>query len=150
MGRPQAPTNYSRSPPGKCLTWRRHADGKSCLASLPRSNNCVPVRFPPAWDGEVLARHKARSRNNLPVVRVLLSNGFSKFRQRELCGAMSKQTKRSPDRLDWDIRAADALELARLMPPGPERNEALKLASLLRCTADARGLIFAKRGRPRK
>jgi hypothetical protein len=56
----------------------------------------------------------------------------------------------SSDRLDWDIRAADALELARMMPPGLERNEALKLASLLRCTADARGLIFAKRGRPRK
>jgi hypothetical protein len=52
---------------------------------------------------------------------------------------MSKETQRSPDRLDWDIRAADALELARLIPPGPERNEALKLASLLRCTADARG-----------
>jgi hypothetical protein len=58
---------------------------------------------------------------------------------------MSKETQRSPDRLDWDNLAADALELARLMPPGPERNEALKLASLLRCTADARGLIFAKR-----
>jgi hypothetical protein len=59
---------------------------------------------------------------------------------------LSKETRRSPDRL----RAADALELARLMAPGPERSEALKLASLLRCTADARGLIFAKRGRPRK
>jgi hypothetical protein len=56
---------------------------------------------------------------------------------------LSKETPRSPDRLDWDTRAADALELARLMA-------ALKLASLLRCTADARGLIFAKRGRPRK
>jgi hypothetical protein len=63
---------------------------------------------------------------------------------------LSKQARRSPDRLDWDTRAADALELARLMAPGPERSEALKLASLLRCTADARGLIFAKRGRPRK
>ena len=83
-------------------------------------------------------------------MRVLLAEDFNKSRQRELCGAMSKETKRSPDRLDWDIRAADALELARLMPPGLERNEALKLASLLRCTADARGLIFAKRGRPRK
>jgi hypothetical protein len=29
-------------------------------------------------------------------------------------------------------------------------SEALKLASLLRCTADERGLIFATRGRPRK
>ena len=63
---------------------------------------------------------------------------------------LSKETRRTPDRLDWDTRAADALELARLMAPGPERSEALKLASLLRCTADARGLIFAKRGRPRK
>jgi hypothetical protein len=63
---------------------------------------------------------------------------------------MSNETPRLPARLDWDSLAADALELARLMPPGPERNEALKLASQLRCTADARGLVFAKRGRPRK
>ena len=63
---------------------------------------------------------------------------------------LSRETRHSPDRLDWDTRAADALELARLMAPGPERSEALKLASLLRRIADARGLIFAKRGRPRK
>jgi hypothetical protein len=63
---------------------------------------------------------------------------------------VSKESKRSPDRLDWDVLAAGALELARLMRPGPERNEALKLASALRCFADARGLTFAKRGRPRK
>jgi hypothetical protein len=63
---------------------------------------------------------------------------------------MSMETQRLPDRLEWDNLAADALELARLIPPGPERNEALKMASQLRCTADARGLIFAKRGRPRK
>jgi hypothetical protein len=63
---------------------------------------------------------------------------------------MNKEAQRSPDRIDSDILAADALERARLMPPGPERNEALKLASLLRCTADSRGLTFAKRGRPPK
>jgi hypothetical protein len=63
---------------------------------------------------------------------------------------MSEETQRLLGRLDWDNLAADALELARIMPPGPKRNEALKLASKLRCTADARGLIFAKRGRPRK
>lgn len=63
---------------------------------------------------------------------------------------MSKETQRSTARFDWDTRAADALEQARLMPPGPERNEALKLASLLRCGADERGLVFPKRGRPRK
>lgn len=65
---------------------------------------------------------------------------------------MSKATQRSSDRdrLDRDVVAADALELARQMAPGPERNEALKLASLLRCTADEQGVVFAKRGRPRK
>jgi hypothetical protein len=60
------------------------------------------------------------------------------------------ETPHLPDRRDWDKLAADALELARLMPPGPERSEALKLVSQLRCTADARGLTFAKRGRPRR
>ena len=65
---------------------------------------------------------------------------------------MSKETQRSSDRdrLDWDVAAADALELARQMAPGPERNGALKLASSLRVNADERGVVFAKRGRPRK
>ena len=63
---------------------------------------------------------------------------------------IGKENQRLSGGLDWDSLAAEALELARLMPPGPERNEALKLASQLRCTADASGLIFAKRGRPRK
>lgn len=63
---------------------------------------------------------------------------------------MSKESQRLSDQFDWDAAAADALEQARLMSPGPERNEALKLASSLRCTADERGVVFAKRGRPRK
>jgi hypothetical protein len=63
---------------------------------------------------------------------------------------MSEKSQRVSDRIDQEIRAADALEKARLLPPGPQRNEALKLASLLRCTADSQGLVFAKRGRPRK
>jgi hypothetical protein len=54
------------------------------------------------------------------------------------------------DRLDQDVAAADALELARRMAPGPERNEALKLAGALRRSADEHGVVFAKRGRPRK
>jgi hypothetical protein len=54
------------------------------------------------------------------------------------------------ERIDREIRAADALERARLLPPGAARNEALKLAGLLRSTADSQGLVFAKRGRPRK
>lgn len=63
---------------------------------------------------------------------------------------MSEDIRRSPDRLDWDNLAADALELARQVPPGHERNEALKLAGLLRRAADARGVVFPKRGRPPK
>jgi hypothetical protein len=65
---------------------------------------------------------------------------------------MSKETQRSSerDRLDCDDAAADALELARQMAPGPERNEALKAAGALRRSADEHGVVFAKRGRPRK
>jgi hypothetical protein len=63
---------------------------------------------------------------------------------------MDNETQRSTERYDWGTLAVDALELARLLPPGPERDEALKLASLLRRTADASGLVFAKRGRPPK
>jgi hypothetical protein len=70
--------------------------------------------------------------------------------KQELWGAMDNETQRSTGRYDWGTLAVDALELARLMPPGLERNEALKLASLLRCAADARGLIVPKRGRPPK
>ena len=65
---------------------------------------------------------------------------------------MSKDSQRSfeRDRLDRDVAAADALEQARQMAPGPERNEALKQAGALRHSADQRGVVFAKRGRPRK
>ena len=65
---------------------------------------------------------------------------------------MSKDSQRSSerDRLDRDEVAADALELARQMALGPERNEALKQAGALRRSADERGVVFAKRGRPRK
>jgi hypothetical protein len=63
---------------------------------------------------------------------------------------MENKAQRSTGRYDWNILAVDALELARLIPPSLERYEALKLASLIRRAADARGLVFAKRGRPRK
>ena len=56
----------------------------------------------------------------------------------------------SGDNRHQDARAMDALEEAREMPPGAPRTEALKKAGLLRRTADSQGLIFAKRGRPRK
>lgn len=39
-------------------------------------------------------------------------------------------------RLDWDVKAADAIEAARNMPPGAERNDAMKKAGLMRRMAD--------------
>jgi hypothetical protein len=59
----------------------------------------------------------------------------------------SKQTMRAPDILG-DAAADEALEAARTMSPGPERNAALKKAEFLRHAADSYGVIFAKRGRP--
>jgi hypothetical protein len=52
--------------------------------------------------------------------------------------------------LDLDERAQAALEEARAMPPGPEKTAALRKAGQLRNVADACGIMFAKRGRPRK
>jgi hypothetical protein len=63
---------------------------------------------------------------------------------------MRRERRRSLERFDWDQRATEALEFARLLPPGRLRNDALKAASLLRCRADNFGITFAKRGRPRK
>ena len=57
-----------------------------------------------------------------------------------------------PPTVDYDLNAQadEALEAARAMPHGPERVEALKRAGLLRKAADARGIAFARPGRPRK
>jgi len=58
--------------------------------------------------------------------------------------------KASPASRPRDAVAADALQDARDMPAGVQRADALKQAGLLRRVADGHGLIFAKRGRPRK
>jgi hypothetical protein len=55
-----------------------------------------------------------------------------------------------PPKRNLDAEADEALEVARSMPSGPEKTEALKKAGLLRKAADAQGISFAKRGRPRK
>jgi hypothetical protein len=54
------------------------------------------------------------------------------------------------DTIDRDECAKEALEDARGLPKGPERSEALRNASKLRIAADATGIFFKKRGRPRK
>lgn len=63
---------------------------------------------------------------------------------------MSQRTRQSPDVYDLDANAVAALEEARDMAPRPGRTEAMKKAGILRNAADARGLFFAKRGRPAK
>ena len=63
---------------------------------------------------------------------------------------MAEDKRESRNQLDLDAEASAALERARLMPPGPERTEAMKRAGILRNAADLQGVFFAKRGRPAK
>lgn len=66
-------------------------------------------------------------------------------------GARELGDKRVLDaKRELDAKADEALSAARSMPAGPEKNEAMKLAGLLRREADAWGISFAKRGRPPK
>jgi hypothetical protein len=58
--------------------------------------------------------------------------------------------ERSPDRHGWFARAAEALEQARKMKPGPERNDALKKAGQLQSAADMMGYLKSKELRPPK
>jgi len=61
-----------------------------------------------------------------------------------------KRVQPSTDVSDGDAKAIEALEAARLVPPGKEKSEALKKAGMLRNAADIQGPFFAKRGRPPK
>jgi hypothetical protein len=59
-----------------------------------------------------------------------------------------KRVNPSSYALDLYAKATEALERARLMPPGQEKTEALKKAGILRNAADIRGLFIMRRGRP--
>jgi hypothetical protein len=61
-----------------------------------------------------------------------------------------KRMQPSTDAIDWDAKAIEALEAARLMPAGQEKTEALKKAGMLCNAADMHGIFFTKRGRPPK
>jgi hypothetical protein len=62
----------------------------------------------------------------------------------------SSDSGQSPDRHDRQARAAEALEKARKMKPGPARNEALKKAGQLQSAADMMGYLKSKELRPPK
>lgn len=59
----------------------------------------------------------------------------------------AKQTVKRSSGQQWAMRADDALQEARDMPPGPERVAMLKKAGLLRNAADMYGTIFADGGK---
>jgi hypothetical protein len=56
----------------------------------------------------------------------------------------------SSDRPNWLARATEALEKARLMKPGAERNDALKKAGQLQNAADVMGYLRSNELRPPK
>jgi hypothetical protein len=56
----------------------------------------------------------------------------------------------SPHRHDWLARATQALEKARRMKPGAERNEAQKKAGQLQNAAEVMGYLESKELRPPK
>ncbi len=55
---------------------------------------------------------------------------------------MPRQNKSLRPKLDLEAEALAALEQARTMPPGPERNEAMKQAGILRNAADLKGIFL--------
>jgi hypothetical protein len=78
------------------------------------------------------------------------SNEQTSRNQLTYFGSMPRQNKDLRPKLDLEAEALAALEEARTTPPGPERNEAMKQAGILRNAADLQGVFFAKRGRPAK
>ena len=63
---------------------------------------------------------------------------------------MSWAMKSTEEDRDWDADAAEALEAARMLPPGPEKIAALKQAGMLRNIAVKARIVFQRRGRPPK
>jgi hypothetical protein len=57
---------------------------------------------------------------------------------------MPRQNKDLRPKLDLEAEVLAALEEARTMPPGPERNEAMKQAGILRNAADLQGIFFCQ------
>jgi hypothetical protein len=60
------------------------------------------------------------------------------------------QTPTTGDKQALNDLADEALAVARSMPSGPAKTEALKKAGLLRKAADDAGISLAKTGRPRE
>ena len=113
-------------------------------------------RFTPRHDEVAVcqvnrSREAHRSRGNVFPVRAIRLSAAPEIPSAVGVPMHAKhgEMHRSCDSRECDMLAAEALELARRLPPGPKRSEALKAAGRLRHSADAaRGLGLAKRGRP--
>ena len=57
---------------------------------------------------------------------------------------MPRPNKKPRPKLDLEAEALAALEQARTMPPGPERNVAMKQAGILRNAAELQGIFFCE------
>jgi hypothetical protein len=56
-----------------------------------------------------------------------------------------KQLAGSNDRHDWDARASEALAIARNLPPGSLRSDAIRKAGQLRIAADMKKSMTPKK-----
>src|SRR5258708_1010608 len=63
---------------------------------------------------------------------------------RRIFGSMPRPNKKPRPKLDLEAEALAALEQARTMPPGPERNVAMKQAGILRNAAELQGIFFCE------
>jgi hypothetical protein len=88
--------------------------------------------------------------NRLPALVPGSSTEQTTRQQLTYFGFMPQSNKDRRPKLDLEAEALAALERARTMSPGPERNEAMKQAGILRNAAELQGMSFSERRRPAK
>jgi hypothetical protein len=103
-----------------------------------------------AWRSAPSRRKNSCSGHLVPVLVAESSTEQTRRNQLTIFRSMPRQNKDPRPKRDLEAEALAALEEARTMPPGPQRNEAMKQAGILRNAADLQGIFFAKRGRPAK
>jgi hypothetical protein len=57
---------------------------------------------------------------------------------------MKQLTRKGLHGHDWDIKASEALERTKKLPPGSKRSDAIKKAGQLRVAADMKNLLMTR------
>jgi hypothetical protein len=57
---------------------------------------------------------------------------------------MKQLTRKGLHSHDWDTKASEALERAKMLPPGSRRSDAIKKAGQLGVAADMKSLLMAR------